>query len=57
MPAMRKIVMFASALMVIGVGTWAIASAPRVAASTTIGIDPLQMMANAQELRSSDYDF
>ena len=47
---MRKISMFAAALVLIGIGTWAITTNQRVAASTPAGIDPLQMMANAKGL-------
>ena len=42
---MRKISMFAAALVLIGIGTWAITTNQRVAASTLVGIDPLEMMA------------
>ena len=45
------------ALMLIGVGAWVVAAAPRVAASTQIEINPLQIMANAEDLPTSDYDF
>ena len=41
----------AAALMLIGVGAWLVATAPRVVASTPI--DPLEMMANAKDLPSS----
>jgi hypothetical protein len=57
MREMRRIVMFAAALMFIGVGAWVVANAPSGAVSTQIGIDPLQMMANAQDLPTSHYDF
>jgi hypothetical protein len=52
---MRKISMFAVALVLIGIGTWAVASNQRVAASTPAGIDPLKMMANAKDLPSTQY--
>lgn len=48
--------LIAAALMVIGVGAWVVATAPRVVASPQIGIDPLQMMANAGDLPPSHYD-
>jgi Flp pilus assembly pilin Flp len=46
-----------AALMLIGVGAWVVAAAPRVAASTQIEINPLQIMANAKDLPTSHYDF
>ena len=52
---MRKISMFAAALVLIGIGTWAVTINQRVAASTPAGIDPLQMMANAKDLPSTHY--
>jgi len=52
---MRKISMFAAALVLIGIGTWAITTNQRVTASTPVGIDTLQMMANAKGLAASDY--
>jgi hypothetical protein len=52
---MRKISMFAAALVLIGIGAWAVTTDERVAASTPAGIDPLQMMANAKGLPASDY--
>ena len=45
------------ALMLIGVGAWLVASSPRVAASTQIGVSPLEMMANAKDLPTSHYNF
>lgn len=48
--------LIAAALMLIGVGAWAVATAPRVVASTQIGINPLQMMANAGDLPTQNYD-
>ena len=41
----------AAALMLIGVGVWVVAPAPRVVASTQI--NPLEMMANAKDLPTS----
>ena len=52
---MRKISMFAAALVLIGIGTWAVTTNQRVAASTPAGIDPLQMMANAKGLAPTQY--
>jgi Flp pilus assembly pilin Flp len=46
-----------AALMLIGVGAWVVVAAPRVAASTQIEINPLQIMANAKDLPISHYDF
>ncbi|MGN6748349.1 MAG: hypothetical protein ACTHJS_07125 [Xanthobacteraceae bacterium] len=45
------------ALMLIGAGVWVIASSPRVAASTQIEVNPLQMMADAKDLPTSHYNF
>jgi hypothetical protein len=47
---MRKISMFAAALILIGIGAWALTTNQHVAASTPAGIDALQMMANAKDL-------
>jgi hypothetical protein len=47
--------LIAAALMLIGVGAWAVASAPRVVASTQI--NPLKMMANAKDLPTPHYDY
>jgi len=44
------------ALMLIGVGAWVVATTPRVVASTQIGINPLQMMANAGDLPTAHYE-
>jgi hypothetical protein len=52
---MRKISTFAAALVLIGIGTWAVTTNQRVAASTPVGIDTLQMMANAKGLAASKY--
>jgi hypothetical protein len=52
---MRKVSMFAAALVLIGIATWAVTTNERVAASTPVGIDPLQMMTNAKGLPVSDY--
>ena len=52
---MRKISMFAAALILIGIGAWAVTTNQRVAASTPDGIDPLQMMANAKGLTPTQY--
>jgi hypothetical protein len=52
---MRKINMFAAALILIGLGAWVVTTNSRVAASTPVGIDPLQMMAGATNLPTSHY--
>ena len=52
---MRKISMFAAALILIAVGAWAITTTPRVVASTPVGIDPFQMMTNARNLPAAHY--
>ena len=52
---MRKISMFAAALVRIAVGAWAVATTPRVVASTPVGIDPFQMMTNATDLPTAHY--
>jgi hypothetical protein len=52
---MRKISMFAAALVLIGIGVWAVATDQRVAASTPVGIDALQMMVNAKGLAATEY--
>ena len=52
---MRKISMFAAALILIAVGAWAVATTPRVVASTPVGIDPFQMMTNATDLPTAHY--
>ena len=46
--------LIATALMLIGVGAWLVATAPRVVASTQI--NPLEMMANAKDLPSTAQD-
>jgi hypothetical protein len=43
--------LIAAVLMLIGVGAWVVASAPRVVASPQI--NPLEMMANAKDLPTS----
>ena len=52
---MRKISMFAATLVLITVGAWAVATTPRVVASTPVGIDPFQMMTNATDLPKTHY--
>ena len=52
---MRKISVFAAALVLIGIGAWTVTTNQRVAASTPAGIDPLQMMANAKGLAATEY--
>ena len=44
-----------AALMLSGVGAWALASAPRVVASTQI--NPLKMMADVRDLPTQRYDY
>jgi hypothetical protein len=44
--------LIAAALMLIGVGAWVVAPAPRVVVAST-QINPLEMMANAKDLPSS----
>jgi len=48
--------LIAAALMLIGIGAWVVATAPRVVAATQIGLNPLEMMANAGDLPTSHYD-
>jgi hypothetical protein len=57
---MRKIriftaAVFTAALILIGVGTWARTATPRVDASTTDAVKPLQLMANAKHLPEGHY--
>ena len=52
---MPKISMFAAALILIGLGTWVVATNSRVTASTPVGIDPLQMMTGATNLPTAHY--
>ena len=52
---MRKISMYAVAMVLIGIGACAVTTNERVAASTPAGIDPLQIMANAKCLASTQY--
>ena len=52
---MRKINVFAAALILIGLGAWIVSTNSRVAASTPVGIDPLQMMTGATNLPTSHY--
>jgi hypothetical protein len=47
--------MSAAAPILIAVGAWAIATTPRVVASTPVGIDPFQMMTNARDLPATHY--
>lgn len=42
-------------MLLIGVGTWVTVTAPRVAISTQIAVDPLQIMTNAKDLPPSHY--
>lgn len=52
---MRKISMFAAALILIGVGAWTIRTAPRVDASTADTVYPLGLMTNAKNLPEVPY--
>jgi hypothetical protein len=52
---MRKINMFATALILVGLGVWVVTTNSRVAASTPVGIDPLQIMVGATNLPTSHY--
>lgn len=52
---MRKISIFATALILIGVGAWTIRITPRVDASTADGVYPLQLMTNAKNLPEAHY--
>ena len=53
---MRKIRLFGAALVLIGIGAWAFATTPRVAASNAVGIDPFQMMISAKDLPTAHWD-
>ena len=52
---MRKINGIAAALILIGLGAWVVTTNSRVAASTPVGIDPLQMETGATNLPASHY--
>ena len=52
---MRKISLFAAALILIGVGAWITTAAPRVDASTAEAVNPLGLMSNAKNLPESHY--
>ena len=52
---MRKISMFATALILIAVGAWTMKTAPRVDAPTAAAIYPLQLMTNAKNLPEAHY--
>jgi hypothetical protein len=52
---MTKNSMVVAALVMIGIGAWAVTTNQQVAASTSTGIDPLQMMANAKVSASPQY--
>jgi Flp pilus assembly pilin Flp len=47
----------AAVLMLIGVGGWVVATAAPYVVSTQIGINPLEMMANATDLPTPHYDY
>ena len=48
--------LISATLMLIGVGAWVVATAPRVVASAQMGINPLEMMADARDLPTAQYD-
>ena len=52
---MRKISMFAAALILIGVAAWATTATPRVSAPTPDAMHPLQLMSNATNLPEAHY--
>jgi len=52
---MRKISMFATALILIAVGAWTMKTAPRVDAPMAAAIYPLQLMTNAKNLPEAHY--
>jgi hypothetical protein len=52
---MHKISIFAAALILIGVGAWAMTTPPRVNASTAGAIYPLQLMTNAKNSPEAHY--
>ena len=52
---MRKISMFAAALILTAAGAWAITTTPRVVASTPVRIDPFEMMTNTRDLPAPHY--
>jgi hypothetical protein len=52
---MRKISIFAAALVLIAVRSWAVATTPHVAASTPVGMAPLQIMTNATNLPTEHF--
>ena len=52
---LRKISMFATALILIGLGGWSMRTAPRVDTSTADTIYPLRLMTNAKNLPEAHY--
>jgi hypothetical protein len=52
---MRKIIMVSAALIVVGLGAWAMTTAPRVDASTARTVNPLQLMTHARNLPEPHY--
>lgn len=52
---MRKIITFAAALILIGLGVWATKTTPRVDASTEATVYPLQLMTNGKNLPDAHY--
>jgi hypothetical protein len=53
---MRKISIFAAALILIGVGVWTTETTSRVSASMETTVSPLQLMTNAKNLPAAHYD-
>jgi hypothetical protein len=52
---MRKISLFATALILIVVGAWTMRTTPRVDASTADGVYPLQLTISAKNLPETHY--
>jgi hypothetical protein len=53
---MRKISIFAAALILTGVGAWTTKTTSRVLASIETAVSPLQLMTNAKNLPEAHYD-
>jgi len=52
---LRKMSMFATALILIGLGGWSMRTAPRVEAARADAIYPLGLMTNAKDLPEAHY--
>jgi hypothetical protein len=52
---MRKISIFAAALILIGVGAWTTTTTPHVDTSSGNAVYPLQLMTNAKNLPEAPY--